>query len=75
MIDSSTTDKAYIYLTGRFLYRLSGVSDYVLVGYNYDGNFILAKAIKKFQAISVTTAWLNMNENFHIVGAQPDIYT
>ena len=41
---------AYTYLTGRSPYRSSRGNEYILVGYHFDGNTILAEPIKNRQA-------------------------
>ena len=57
IFDSSTTDLAYIDLTGRFFYRSARGNEYILVGYHYDTNAILCTAFKKRQSATITKAW------------------
>ena len=67
-------DRGYIDPTGRFPYRSSRGSDYILVGFNYNGNCILGEPIRNREAKSITTAWAIMNGKFHIVVVQPEVY-
>ena len=61
IIQTKATNRAYTDLTGRFPYRSSRGSEYILVGYNYDGNYILAEVIKNREAKSITNAWTIMH--------------
>ena len=74
MIELKPTKRGYIDLTGHFPYRLSQGNEYIIVGYNYDGNCILAEVIKNRKAKSITDAWTKINNKFHIAGIQLEVY-
>ena len=74
VIQTNTTDLGFTDLTGRFPYRSSRGNEYILVAYNYDGNCILAEAIKNREAKSITSAWTSMNTKFAVAGIQPKVY-
>ena len=65
---------AYVDLTGRFPYRSSRGNEYVLVGYHYDANGILAEPLKNREARTVTTVWEKMNARFAVAGCAPKTY-
>ena len=71
IFDSSHDGLAYIDLTGRFPYRSARGNEYILVGYHYDANAILATALKNRQAASITAAWKNLNKKFQHAGVIP----
>ena len=52
LFENNPKNMGYTDLTGRFPYRSSQGNEYILVGYNYDGNDILAEAIKNRQTKS-----------------------
>ena len=56
IFDSSPSGLAYIDLTGRFPYRSARGNEYIIVGYHYDANAILATALKNRQAATITEA-------------------
>ena len=74
LISISPKERGYVDLTGRFPYRSSRGNEYILVGYNYDGNCILAEPVKNREAASITKAWQKMNKKFEIAGIQPEVY-
>ena len=74
VIQTNTTELGFTDLTGRFPYRSSRGNEYILVAYNYDGNCILAEAIKNREAKSITDAWTSMNTKFAVAGIQPKVY-
>ena len=47
IIQFQPSGKAYVDLTGRFPYSSSRGNQYLMVGYHYDSNFVMAEAIKK----------------------------
>ena len=74
IVEVETTNKAYTDLTGRFPYRSSRGNQYILVGYNYDGNAILAEPIKNRKAPLSTAPWEKINTKFTKCGMQPATY-
>ena len=61
----------YINLTGRFpKVSLSG-NQHILVGYNYDGNYIDAIPRKNRKGQTITEAWQQMHNKFLKAGAAP----
>ena len=65
---------AYTDLTGRFPYRSSRGNEYLLVGYHYDANAILAQPLRNREAQTITEAWEILNKRFSIAGIQPTTY-
>ena len=64
IIDSPPTCLSYIDLTGRFPYKSTRENEYILVGYHYDANAILATRLKNRQAASIINAWEQSNSQF-----------
>ena len=56
IIEIKPTERGYINLTDRFPYRPSQGNKYIIVGYNYDGNYILVEPIKNREVKSITDA-------------------
>ena len=71
IFDSSPSGLAYIDLTGRFPYRSARGNEYIMVGYHYDANAILATALKNRQAATITEAWTTLNKQFQSAGCTP----
>ena len=71
MFDSSPTGLVYIDLTGRFPYQSARGNEYILIGYHYDANAILCKALKNRQAATITKAWSELNTKFQKAGITP----
>jgi hypothetical protein len=67
-------DRAYMDLTGRFPYQSSRGNTYILVGYHYDANAILAIPIKNRTAGEITNGWKQLNQQFAQAGLQPNTY-
>ena len=65
---------AYTDLTGRFPMRSSRGNQYIMVGYHYDGNCILGKAIKDRRSSTLTAAWQSLHETFQRAGVPPATY-
>ena len=74
IIEIKPTERGYIDFTGRFPYRSSWGNEYIIVGYNYGGNCILAEPIKNYEAKSITDAWTKINDKFYIAGIQSKVY-
>ena len=66
--------KGYMDLTGRFPYRSSSGNQYIMVFYNYDGNFINAKPVKSRQAAHLKNAFIAHTEEMKVSGIHPKIY-
>ena len=64
----------YTDLTGRFPYRSSRGNEYLLVGYHYDANGILAQPLRNREAQKITLAWETLNQRFCVSGIQPTVY-
>ena len=65
---------AYTDLTGRFPMQSSRGNQYILVGYHYDGNCILEKAIKDRKAGTLTATWQPLRNIFAKAGVAPNTY-
>ena len=61
-------------LMGRFPYKLSCGNEYILIAYNYDGNAILAQALKNRDENLIVDAWTLINSRFEASGLQPNMY-
>ena len=64
VINKNEVCTAYTDLTGRFPMRSSRGNQYIMVGYHYDGNCILGKAIKDRKAATLTAAWQALHDTF-----------
>ena len=64
----------YMDLTGRFPKTSSSGNHYILVGYNYDGNYIHAEPIKNRHGYTITQAWQTIHHMFEKAAAAPTIY-
>ena len=71
VVDRKELTTAYTNLMGRFPQRSSRGNAYVLIGYHYDGNSILSKAIKGRTAISLTAAWEHTHKTYNAAGDAP----
>ena len=65
---------AYIDLTGRFPFQSSRGNNYILVGYHYDSNAILAEPLKNRTASEITKTWKIINSKYAQAGMQPNTY-
>ena len=74
IMDFTPSDRAYIDLTGRFPYTSSRGNQYILIGYHYDANAIIAEPLKSRQTAEITKAWSIINEKFTTAGVQPHTY-
>ena len=61
-------------LTGPFPQRSSSGNQYLLIGYHYDGNAIIATPIKNRHAAIITTAWKHLHSKFTAAGVPPSTY-
>ena len=68
------TDTAYTDLTGRFPYRSSRSNEYLLIGYDFDANAILAIPLKNRHAWKIMEAWRILNEKFAAAGVTPNTH-
>ena len=71
-LDQSIT--GFIDLMSRFPKISSCENQYIIVGYHYDANYILAKSIKNRQGLTITEAWQSIHNNFKKMGTAPTIY-
>ena len=74
IIDHNEHSVGYIDATGRFPQRSSRGHEYILIGYYYDGNTILATPLKDRIATSLTNVWKIMYTKFNESTEAPDIY-
>jgi hypothetical protein len=74
VVDRKQLCTAYTDLTGRFPQRSSRGNEYVLIGYHYDGNSIMCRAIKDRTAASLATAWEHMHTTYNAAGDAPKNY-
>ena len=74
VIDKGELSTAYTYLTGQFPSQSSRGNKYILVGYHYDENYILAITVKDRKASTLTNVWKSLHANFAKAGATPNTY-
>ena len=65
---------AYTDLTGRFPQKSSQGNQYLLVGYHYDTNCILALPLKDRTSTSITKMWSKLHDIFKQAGHTPSTY-
>ena len=70
----STSDKAFMDLTGRFPYRSTRGNEYILNCYHYDSNTILGQPLKNRQAATITKAWQSLQNELTIAGVAPNTW-
>ena len=63
-----------MYLLGIFLHCSSSGHEYLLIGYNYYANDILAEPLKNGQAKTIADGWEKINQQLATSGVQPHIY-
>ena len=64
IVESSHTGIGYTHPTGRFPFRSSRGNEYILIGYHYDANAILAEPLKNSQDESITQSCTKINKQF-----------
>ena len=64
LINREQLSAGYFDLTGRFPQKSSRGNEYILVGYHYNADAILATAIKDRTTSSITSAWQKMHNTF-----------
>ena len=74
LINKDNIKTAYQDLTGRFPIKSSRGNEYILIGYHYDANCILAHLIKDRTAQSITNAWEHLHQEFTNAGVLPDVW-
>ena len=60
----TTTKKALMDLTGRFLYNYIRGNEYILIAYHYDSNVILGLPLKNCQAGTIAKALMELQTTF-----------
>ena len=65
---------AYTDLTRRFPQKSSQGNQYLLIGYHYDTNCILALPLKDRTATSITKMWSKLHNIFKQAGQNPSTY-
>ena len=72
----NTTDQstAFFDLTGRFPQRSSRGNQYIIIGYHYDANAIIAIPIKNRTSHTITEAWTTLHKKFSKAGVAPNNY-
>ena len=74
IVEFTPKETAYTNLTGRFPHRSGRGNEYILVGYHYDSNAILAEPVKNRTAEVLTKGWKALNAQFSKAGVQPTTY-
>ena len=74
VINRNDLPKAYTYLTGRLPCKSNSGNDYVLVAYCFNGNRIIARALKNRKAETITKTWQTIHNMFTQAGVAPNKY-
>ena len=74
IIDNNKTGLGYFDLMGRLPYRSARGNKYIMVGYHYDSNAILAIPIKNRTASVITAAWEELHSKFTTAGVSQHTY-
>ena len=74
MVDPRKMGSASMDLTGRFLYTSRRGNQYILVGYQYDTNYIATIPLKRRTAAVITNGWKHLNTTFAKADMQPHTY-
>ena len=74
LIDKDELNTAYQDLTGRLPMQSTQGNEYILIGYHYDSNCIIAHPVKKRTAQVLTTAWKNLHHTFAKAGTAPKVW-
>ena len=74
LINREQLSTGYFDLTGRFPQKSSRGNEYILVGYHYNADAILATAIKDRTTSSITSAWQKMHNTFALSNNKPEVY-
>ena len=61
-------EKTFVDLTGRFPHQSSRGNNYIMVLYDYDGNAILAQALKNRESQSIIEAWKTLYNRLYKFG-------
>jgi hypothetical protein len=74
VIHPESMSNAYFDMTGRFPHRSTRGNKYIMVGYHYDSNSILAKPMKDRNAASMVTVWNELHQIYKKAAVAPHIY-
>ena len=74
VIDKDELNTAYQDLTGRFPIRFTQGNEYILIGYHYNSNCIIAHPVKNRTAQVLPTAWENLQHTFANAGTAPNVW-
>ena len=74
IIDKKECCTAYTNITRKFLQKSSGGNQYLLIGYHYDANCILAEPMRDRTPTSITNTWSNLHYIFDQAGVAPYPY-
>ena len=74
LLNHKQLSTGYFDLTGRFPQKSSRGNEYILVGYHYNADAILATAIKDRTTHSITSAWQKMHDTFALSNNKPEVY-
>ena len=70
------SEKGFTYTdqTGRFLFKSSRETEYIMLQYNYDANSFLVQAIADKQADTLVKAWENLHNRLMANGHTAKLY-
>lgn len=74
LVNNNKEGLGYFDLTGKFPYRSARGNQYILIGYHYDSNAILAVPIKNRNASVITAGWKELHDQFTTAGVAPTTY-
>ena len=74
VINPKAMSNAYCDLTGRFPQRATSGNQYIMIGYHYDANSILAEPLKNRTAGNIVEVWKKLHQRYENAAVTPDIY-
>ena len=74
VIDPDTLSNAYFDMTGKFPRRSTRGNNYIMIGYHYDANTILAQPMRDRSAASMTAVWKHLHDKYKRAAVAPNIY-
>ena len=74
VIDRNEMNTAYQDLTGRFPILSARGNEYIMIGYHFDANYIMAHPVRDCTAGTLTKAWEHMHKEFQRAGSAPETW-
>ena len=61
-------------LTGRFPKKSSRGNEYIMVGCNYDANYIMGVPLRNRKGAAIDKSWQHIHDTFKRSGVAPEAY-